>query len=293
MTEKQTTSSAAARFVAIVKTRRAMVAAGVAGVSAVLAAVTAEDVSASGRKNRRQHRKRHDRRQRRRGNHRGNQSGGGPDGDNDCFVCEKLSDGSNCRFSSIQAAINAAGDGESISVCAGTFKEGLTFSSTTIATLTIRGAGAEATTLDADGDGSAVVVDQGQIVAIHGMTITGGSADRGGGVYNRGFLTLADCVVTNNDTGAEGIGGGGIFNDDFAELVLNSTQVSDNTTLQGRGGGIWNFGGTVSLREFSSVTGNSAAEAGGIFNEGGNNLSIDSSSSVTGNTPNNCVGATC
>jgi hypothetical protein len=77
-------------------------------------------------------------------------------------------------------------------------------------------------------------------------------------------------------------------------LTLESSHVTDNIATglvgegwRGRGGGIYNQGGTVALRTGSSVTGNSATngEGGGIHNSGiEGNVTLQSDSRVTGNT---------
>ena len=248
---------------------------------------TVEETAAGGRKNRHQRRRRQNRRQRR----RADRHGGGPLGDTVCYVCEKLSDGPNCRYTSIQSAINAAGDGAVVGVCPGAYKERISVSAITAPNLTITGSGAEDTMIDGEGDGSTVTVGRPGFVTIARFTITGGSADFGGGVTNRGFLTIDDCVITGNDTGVAAGGGGGIYNDG-GNLTLELTKVRGNTSLEGQGGGILNSG-KLFLQGVTTVTGNNAKQGGGIFNQTGGTVSIDGSSSVTGNTPDNCTGATC
>jgi pectin methylesterase-like acyl-CoA thioesterase len=127
-----------------------------------------EEAAGRGRKHRRRRRKRG-----------GNAGGAGSLGDTGCFVCEKLSDGPNCRFTSIQTAVNSAGDGASITVCPGTYKERLSFSAITAPNLSIVGSGAENTTIDGDGDGSTIAVGRPGFVSIERFTITGGSAAAG------------------------------------------------------------------------------------------------------------------
>ena len=275
-------TTAIARFLAAIRSRRALLGGGLAALALALAAGDDSETTAHQR-NRRQHRKRHDRRRRR--HHDG---GDGVRGDADCDVCE-----SGCQFTSIQAAIDAAQDQGfmQFTVCPGKYKERISIGPSVVSSLTILASSSlpEDTTIDADGDGSAITVLRGAFATIENFTITGGEADFGGGIVNRGFLTVRNCVVTDNDTGLAAGGGGGIYNDE-GHLTLSLTTVSDNKASGGQGGGILNAGGTLALQENTQITKNSASQGGGIFNETGGTVTVDDTSGVTDNTPNNCVG---
>lgn len=270
------------RFSAVIGNRRILVGGGLAAL--VLAAVADNEGEAAHRRRKRR-RQRHQRRQRRRRHHH---DGGSAPGDAlTCYVCEKMTDFPSCRFTSIQTAIDSAGDGDIIVVCPGTFKERLTFSAITAPNITILGQGSEETTLDADNEGSAITLTRAAFVEIQRFTITGGKATAGGGIHNQGFLTLQDCVITENES--EGpLGGGGIYNS--GTLSLSLVTISDNDADDGgNGGGIFNAGGTVTVDEISRITGNKATQGGGIFSQGGT-VSVSGNSTVTGNKPNNCAG---
>jgi hypothetical protein len=109
-----------------------------------------------------------------------------------------------------------------------------------------------------------------------------------------GRARLVDTVVRHNMTEGEG---GGIHNANWAfrrgqgPLTLVRSRVVGNASDY-RGGGIENSG-TLRLVD-STVTGNTAADgAGGIYNESGEAIGtvmLIGSSSVTGNTPDDCVG---
>jgi hypothetical protein len=118
-------------------------------------------------------------------------------------------------------------------------------------------------------------------VTIRGGRITAGPDWSGGGIYNRGTLTLNNSTVANNTAGANG---GGILNRGNATLT-NST-VSGNTANVD-GGGIDNeSGGTLTLNG-STVSGNTANnDGGGIDNESGGALTLNSST-VSGNNAGN------
>lgn len=212
-------------------------------------------------------------------------------------VCLNPNDGLFCKYTSIQAAIddinNLNPPPAEIVVCPGVYKERITVNPLAAANLTIQATSSTPsdTTIDADGEGTALTINRGVFIEFESFTITGGEAAFGGGIVNRGFLTLDNCVITDNDTGAADVsGGGGIYNDG-GNLTLQLTTVADNHALDGQGGGILVAGGTVFLQGDNTVTKNIADQGGGIFNQGGT-ATIDSDSSVTGNEPDNCVGTT-
>ena len=164
--------------------------------------------------------------------------------------------------------------------------------------LTITGGGASTTSISgALKAGRVLAINAGFAVNLSGVTISD-TLNFGGGISNRGTLTLSGSMVTNNSTlmnssgtgifnsgtltlinstvsrnsGPPGGGfpntGAGIYNSGILTLI-NST-VSGNSTQGGTpstGGGIYNSG-TLTLVN-STVSGNSAAQGGGIYNEDG------------------------
>src|SRR5262249_52504800 len=83
--------------------------------------------------------------------------------------------------------------------------------------LTILGTGAGRLAVSGEGTSRVFQVGAGVVAAIDGLTITGGLADNGGGVWNAGGnLTLTHVVVSDNQAVAapgEDAYGGGVFND--------------------------------------------------------------------------------
>lgn len=113
-----------------------------------------------------------------------------------------------------------------------------------------------------DGNGAALLdrvfdVDplaSGVSVTLSGLTIQNGKlADNGGGIRNKGSLTLNSVTVTHN-TSNGGDGGGGIYNN--GTLVLEDSLVSQCGYV-----GIYNFAGTLTLTR-STVRNNTGS---GIF----------------------------
>jgi predicted outer membrane repeat protein len=140
--------------------------------------------------------------------------------------------------------------------------------------VTIRGAGAGVTVIDADFLDRAFHFLGGATVTLSGLTITNGQAhlfSGGGGILNEGTLTIQGSIVSGNSGGdSGGIGGGsggGIAN--FGTLTVSDSTLSGNSADYG--GGLFNAGnGTVTVNG-STLTGNSAAgdSGGGIANLGG------------------------
>lgn len=128
--------------------------------------------------------------------------------------------------------------------------------------LTIQGAGAGATAVDAAGLDRVFDVLAGGTVSIQGMTIQGGIADDGGGgIRNAGTLTINNSALSNNF--AYGYGGGGILN--RGTLTVYHSTLSGNAAYY-VGGGIANSG-TLTVRD-STLSSNSATSGGGIDNRG-------------------------
>jgi predicted outer membrane repeat protein len=199
-----------------------------------------------------------------------------------CDVCA-----SGCFFSSVQAAIDVASPGQTITVCAGTFTGNLDIDQD----LTLIGAGsgfgAGNTILQGTGTGS-VVTNILNAVTLRSLRIVGGNAaSHGGGIRSQsGPLELIDCTVTGNTAP---VSGGGIYAE--GSLILTKSVITGNVASE-RGGGIAIFG-TVTLDAASRVTGNDANEfapdsGGGIYINGGT-VTLSSTENVTGNEPDNCA----
>ncbi|MCL4742617.1 MAG: hypothetical protein KJZ54_10485 [Phycisphaerales bacterium] len=118
--------------------------------------------------------------------------------------------------------------------------------------------------------------------SISGLTITGGNAAQGGGIFNTGELTLTNTRIDSNTAGQ----GGGIYNS--GTLSLLGTTVSNNTA-DGEGGGIENDGGTVSITN-STISGNTAGSAGGGVDNFGGLLTV-TTSTFSNNTTQGSGGA--
>jgi CSLREA domain-containing protein len=188
--------------------------------------------------------------------------------------------------------------------------------------LNIMGSGATTTIVDGGGIDRVFQVDpskSGITVGISGLTIQNGSApndatdinnNSGGGIHNKGSLTLTEVIVRNNNANFFS-NGGGVGNSGFLELInsivcnnagysgggigntgtmkLSNSSVGNNVSIGavGSGGGIFNEGEATLMN--STVNGNSATVGGGISNLNPGNLDIFTST-ISGNTASFTLG---
>jgi hypothetical protein len=126
--------------------------------------------------------------------------------------------------------------------------------------VTINGAGAGATIVDANGIDRVFDVVPGANVTLSGMTIQGGTAELGGGIANDGDLVVRDCVVSGN--GAYPCQyGGGIYS--AGTLTVADTTIAGNGNSVTTGGGICNAGALTVAN--CIISDNTALEGGGIW----------------------------
>jgi len=219
--------------------------------------------------------------------------------------------GSSCLDNStnachtLQAAVNVAETYAStdvtIDVAAGTYVENDTINLPTTDSLTIQGATASSTLLNANSDGRALSIGAsgpGGPVTISNLTIENGdyqasaNAD-GAGIYDlSNDLTIRNCTFTNNQTYGSTIlntqdgdaSGGAIYYDDpSSELTVTSDTFTSDLADAGAGGGPYNGGAAAGgaiyvaggefygeFDTFSSdtVTGGVGASAGTAYNGG-------------------------
>ena len=188
-----------------------------------------------------------------------------------CDVCD---DDEACPFQTVQAAVDAASAGATISICKGSYDGNVVVTKN----LTLLGAGADDTKLEGEDGGSVVTIADGVTATVQAVTISGGTGTflpgegfvEGGGVLNRGALTLIDAVISNNRAER----GGGILNLDNRDLTLDNTLVTDNRAASDKpeatfGGGILNlFGANLTLRNGSAIVRNRSLNSAGIHNNG-------------------------
>jgi len=129
--------------------------------------------------------------------------------------------------------------------------------------IAVVGPGASTVSIDGQGANQIFQIDPGFITNISGLTITNGHTTNGsgGGVFNRGTLTLSDSVVSNNSASR----GGGIDSEDSSSLIVKSSIISGNSATKA-GGGIRSV---ESLKLVNSVVINNTASknGGGVHND--------------------------
>ncbi len=111
---------------------------------------------------------------------------------------------SGCDYSSLETAVTAAAPGDILDLA------GETFSTNLVIGKSVTLQGEAGTILDGGGSGRVISVTNGVEVSLLNLTVQNGSADDGGGIFNRGDLTLAGVTVLNN-TAVSILGSGASF----------------------------------------------------------------------------------
>ena len=159
--------------------------------------------------------------------------------------------------------------------------------------LTIRGPGADMLSISSGKNGYIVHVLAGVAVTISGLTFKDSETDISFIENEAGTLTLNDSTISGNTAQF----GGGIDNNKGGTLTLNNSTISGNTAA-GSGGGIFNDVGSTLTLNNSTVSGNTetgsgggissiTGSGGGIFNE--STLTLNDST-ISGNTANGSGG---
>jgi hypothetical protein len=209
--------------------------------------------------------------------------------------------GTDGCFSTIQAAINAAGFLDTIQIASGTYHEKVSMVPPNNKWLLIQGAGAEKTIVDGTGIPGAldavfnfqVNPNPGPTVTISDLTIRGGYRGVNAGRFVN--LTLQNVVIRDNGIGS----GAGVFNNASFVTIINST-IKDNTADDaffgcdgsgGAGGGIASLcgGGSYTIIN-SAVVNNTARFGGGIAYVNGIQTIVNSTLSGNKTTQPNSIG---
>ena len=195
--------------------------------------------------------------------------------------------GTGATFTSLQAAVDAARSRQTLVV------RGICQGSTVIdKKLVIEGDTTASGVATLSGGSTSVVrIVRGLRVKLRSLVIRDGHARRdplrlggsggqgGGGINNRGRLTLVDVVVRDNNARWSG---GGIWSAGSVTLTGHSRVIGNRT--RGDAGGVFMQSGRLTLDGASEISGNYGPfEGAGIFN-GNAILTLKGESRVTGNT---------
>ena len=184
-------------------------------------------------------------------------------------------------YPSIQAAVAAASQGDTILVSPGIYQENIVITKTGV---TIDGTSAAQTIIDAGKKGRGMLISAAQNVVIKNVTIrNASSAQPGGGIYvdQSKNVTISNCILTTNSAS---FGSGlAVYNSDVS--VFNNQITSNQSTGDGSGGG--GIGMTTNAQGVVSgnvIDGNTAASfGGGLFVDGSGSIDI-SNNTLSNNT---------
>lgn len=120
------------------------------------------------------------------------------------------------------------------------------------------------------GNGNSVIINDNNgltaLAVLDGFIITGGNADRGGGMYNNDhvFPVIRNCIFKNNSTSPTG-NGGGMYNRQHAAPAIINCVFSGNTA-GGNGGGMVNVSADPSIINCVFWGNSSGTSGGGMYN---------------------------
>ena len=163
-------------------------------------------------------------------------------------------------------------DGNSARTESHEFGSGGGIYSTGMATIT-----ASIFTRNSSGGGGGGISSSGSMTVATSNFSSNSSFNNGGGIYSTGMATIIDSSINRNSA----LLGGGIMNVSGFMTITDST-VTGNSPVDGYGGGIDNYHGTVSILG-STISDNAAYGAGGIINYDSGTLTIRDSM-ISGNS---------
>ncbi|MEZ6071650.1 MAG: choice-of-anchor Q domain-containing protein [Pirellulales bacterium] len=136
--------------------------------------------------------------------------------------------------------------------------------------VTITGLGANDLVIDAQGNSRVMRVTDSATVDISGLTLTGGNAGQGGGLYNTfgATTTLTAVTIRDNEASTSFETGAGLWNG--GDLTVTDSLITGNHGTGGAayGGGIFNhYNGVVSISR-TTISGNTSRDGGALYNRG-------------------------
>lgn len=197
------------------------------------------------------------------------------------------------NFSTIQASIDAASHGDTITVLPGVYKENIDFKGKNVIVRSIAPENPDTvalTIIDGGNSGPVVRFESGESegAVLYGFTITNGSAgttgDGGGIRISDGSSPGIKTNIIKNNTARYGAG---IMVSNQSEPYITRNIFYQNNATGGRGAGIYVFNQSAPV-----ITGNIIKEhegSDGVIHIGGNNAGQNATAYITGNLINNNV----
>ncbi len=197
-------------------------------------------------------------------------------------------------FALIQGAVDAASQGDTIIVKDGTYSENVEFKGKAV---TVRSENGPRHCIVYGRDHSrpvfSFVNNEGHSSTLEGLTLTGGSSPRGGGIYCRlASPTIRNCIIAeNNALRQEGddSGGGGIYLDQSGAIVEDCLIRENTAGGGGHGGGVYLRNSFAVIRS-CRIIGNLAVAAAALPGSGrGGGIYTSSYAAASQPTIENCL----
>jgi hypothetical protein len=191
------------------------------------------------------------------------------------ILCSSIAFGATIRVpadhQTIQAAIDAASDGDMVLVADGTYKgEGNKNIDFKGKELTVQSEnGPEKTIIDCENDGRGFYFHSGELADafVSGFTITNGyTRDQGGGIYvNNSTPTITNCIIINNTASSHSNNsqGGGIYFGNAGSPTIANTVIMRNKSDY-EGGGLYIYNASPYIIN-TTITRNVAVNGGGLY----------------------------
>ncbi len=116
-------------------------------------------------------------------------------------------------------------------------------------------------------------------------TLSGGSADNGGAIYNEGSLTIQNVTIQNCSASNQG---GGIYNASTGTVTISGGSISNNSAANG--GGIHLQGGNITINGGTISSNTSSGNCGGVNITNGANATMSGGSIANNTSGNNDAG---